>query len=340
MYAIDFPEPVSDARRYSFHLFRVSLGLNKCLSERAWIGVGLAPVGKISWRHVRIPGIRGGEANSSGSSSIGSNFEDLNSFSTGLSDWDCRLWRDFARRSVRSSWARAAQCLRLSVELWLRLRAGDIAEVDFEESSLEPPLKIGRLRIVTSDFRRSGLLRRSSLGARPACGRTESRVKGKRVGSGGPRTLRRLDLRASAFGATSNLPPLGTFVLKSSTNFVRDGDGPSVYYVKNSWTRSHWTRLTRRCPFRRFVYLVVCRGGMQGGCCIYKTSLRDGEWSTYSRQSIWNDERHSKVGRRAWVLQLSSRFYQIVFTLQKCRFAKHDIGTCVLHRQWSLLMSL
>ena len=86
MYAIDFPEPVSDARRYSFHLFSTSLGLNKCLSERAWIGVGFALMGKFSRRHVRMPGMRGGEVNSSGSSSIDSNFEELNSFPTELSD--------------------------------------------------------------------------------------------------------------------------------------------------------------------------------------------------------------------------------------------------------------
>lgn len=87
MYAIDLPEPVSDARRYSFHWFSAaSLGLNKCLSARAWIGVGLALVGKFSWRHVRIPGMRGGEVNSSGSASVDSNFEELNSFPRGVSD--------------------------------------------------------------------------------------------------------------------------------------------------------------------------------------------------------------------------------------------------------------
>lgn len=120
--------------------------------------------------------------------------------------------------------------------------------VDFDEGSLlELALESGRLRLARSlGFRTSGLPNRSSLGARPSCGSTESRVKAGRGGGGGPFALRRLDLVASVFGATSNLPPLGTFDRKSSTNFVRDRDGPAVdtdrFYVKH--VRSNFPNTT------------------------------------------------------------------------------------------------
>jgi len=66
-YAIDFPEPVSDARRYCPQLGRLSGGSwRRHFIERDCIGVGFADGPSISVKDASIPGSNGGEVNAVG----------------------------------------------------------------------------------------------------------------------------------------------------------------------------------------------------------------------------------------------------------------------------------
>jgi hypothetical protein len=158
--------------------------------------------------------------NRSGSPSVDSTFEALNSFPRGLKAG--RGWRrSVTRRSERSACARAAQCL--------RLRTGDGVEIG------------GMSFSVSVELFRIGRPKPSLAGAMPACG-MESRVKAGRGGISGSSDLDDRDLRRNflfaegplspaasrtGFGATSSVPELSGLGFKSLTNFVREGAAAS-----------------------------------------------------------------------------------------------------------------
>ena len=88
-YAIDLPEPVSDARRNWWYCEgsagALESALRRCLSERAWMGVGRASEPSTSCSDARRPSMSGGDANSFGSSFVDTDrFETSNSSLSGL----------------------------------------------------------------------------------------------------------------------------------------------------------------------------------------------------------------------------------------------------------------